>query len=196
MERVTRSKTLATAALAAAVCTTGANAQVEIPDLPTLVTDMNTTAYLGRWYQISDILQPYELLCNVCTHATYSVRPDGLVRVQNQANILDVQGLPCPIEGYAIQDADKTGKLTVVFFDQNPGFANYQVIRLGPIVQDKYSWALVADPLKTSLYILNRFPLMDAQLYADQLRWLEANDFDTSRLTITPQAGCSYAPLE
>lgn len=159
---------------------------------PIPIADLDTEAYLGRWYQISNYPQPYEIICAHCTNAQYTLREDGLVRVENQANILATDGLPCDIEGYAIQDERILGQLTVVFFDRDPGFPNYLVVRLGPIVNGVYSWAITTDPFRSSLYILNRFPLMADSVYKDQLEWLENNGYDTSRLVLTPQAGCIY----
>ena len=55
---------------------------------PPVVPSYNLTAYLGQWYQIADIPQFYELVCNKCTNAKYGINQNQTVSVVNTCNYL------------------------------------------------------------------------------------------------------------
>ncbi len=59
---------------------------------PPVVPSYNLSSYLGIFYQIADFREPYELLCNACTHATYGLNENGTVSVHNQCNEVSPKG--------------------------------------------------------------------------------------------------------
>jgi apolipoprotein D and lipocalin family protein len=52
---------------------------------------------------------------------------------------------------------------------------------------DDYSYAVVSNPDKKSLWILSRTPKMDEQIYQGILDKLKLKQFDLSILKMTPQ---------
>eukprot|EP00456_Euglypha_rotunda_P004074 TRINITY_DN1068_c0_g1_i8.p1 TRINITY_DN1068_c0_g1~~TRINITY_DN1068_c0_g1_i8.p1 ORF type:complete len:184 (+),score=3.43 TRINITY_DN1068_c0_g1_i8:51-602(+) len=159
---------------------------------PPTVSSYNLTQYLGKWYQIADLPQPYEVTCNVCTRADYGTKSDGNVSVHNTGNEVSVDGPRCGVYGYAIPKRTDPAKLTVVFYDIVPKDTNYWIMSLGPVVDEQYSYALVSQASRESCYILNRQPTMDQATLADCLQFLTTNGFDVTKLKYTIQDGCTY----
>eukprot|EP00457_Paulinella_chromatophora_P021251 gb/GEZN01023597.1/.p1 GENE.gb/GEZN01023597.1/~~gb/GEZN01023597.1/.p1 ORF type:complete len:172 (-),score=21.83 gb/GEZN01023597.1/:74-532(-) len=124
---------------------------------PPVVASFDVKAYLGRWYQIADYLQFYEILCKDCTTANYALKSDGTIQVWNTCtNVFQNKG----VEAYAFApNASEPAKLTVVFFGQVPANTNYWICYLGPLNSaGLYSYAVVSNANEDSLYILNREP--------------------------------------
>lgn len=91
-------------------------------------------------------------------------------------------------------DEDVPAKLSVVFFGSVPKTPNYWIMDLGPLNDDGlYSYALVGNALRESLYILNREPTMDNATLTYVLDWLENKaGYNTDKLKYTTQEGCTY----
>jgi apolipoprotein D and lipocalin family protein len=159
-----------------------------------LVPSYNTTAYLGTWYQIADIKEPYEILCSACTRAIYGLNDNGTVAVHNECNYLKPDGPTGGIYGYAIPDAAQPAKLSVCFFGNCPSIPNYWIMQLGPLNKDGlYSYALVGNWDRLSLYILNREPTMDNTTLTNAITWIrEEAGYNVDRLSMTLQEGCKY----
>ncbi len=82
-------------------------------------------------------------------------------------------------------DITTNAKLKVRFdpFPVNLFKADYWIIELGA----DYEYAVVSNPAKKYLWILNRTPHMDAAVYDGILFRLAQRGFDTSKLVLTPQ---------
>lgn len=72
-------------------------------------------------------------------------------------------------------------KLNVSFFW--PFRGKYWIIDL----DSDYTWAVVSNPKRSSLWILSRCPLMDEKVYADICDRFESWGFDLGRLVRMPQ---------
>merc|ERR1712113_815297 len=152
------------------------------------VSDLQATAYLGRWYQTyasSTVKNTFEAGGN-CVTADYGA-------VEGRSDVITVKssnlalGLPVSISGYAIANPSQAGEFQVNLGPfANPSkpspfsSTNYLVFGLGPIVDGKYDYALVSDPKQATLYVLVRdVARFRDQHEADVLKRLEAEGFST-----------------
>eukprot|EP00475_Leptophrys_vorax_P020603 TRINITY_DN2821_c0_g1_i1.p1 TRINITY_DN2821_c0_g1~~TRINITY_DN2821_c0_g1_i1.p1 ORF type:complete len:188 (+),score=53.41 TRINITY_DN2821_c0_g1_i1:3-566(+) len=182
-------KALTTAAIVAGVLLS-----VKALSPPTTVPaeDFDVNSYVGTWYQLADYPQFYEFFtCKDCVTAQYGLNSDGTVEVVNQA----LGPNNCTIKGVATTpDASEPAKLDVRF-DFVPSFipdshkANYWILELGSVNADGlYSWSLVSDENRDSLYILSRTPTVEDDLFASLKEKLVDQEFDLSKLRVTDQS--------
>ncbi len=151
--------------------------------VPDTVESVDLDRYLGRWYEISSIRQFFSVNC-YCTTADYSVNDKGNVRVVNNCKLRNVNGNNSRIEGEArVVDKNTNSKLEVGFFQGFP-YSPYWIVDLA----DDYSWAVVSDPLKSTLWILSRTPIMDDVLYNNIIDDLRQRKFPVGKLKRTVQA--------
>eukprot|EP00808_Paulinella_micropora_P017870 g8163.t1 len=162
---------------------------------PPVVSEFDLASYLGKWYQIADYPQFYEFLCRTCTQANYALKPDGTVQVWNTC-AYPGKKRTTGIEAYAFApNADEPAKLTVAFFGAAPSNTNYWVSYLGPLNSDGlYSYAVVSDADRNTLYILSREPTLSEAAAKDIMKFLSENNFDTGKLRYTSQSNCPAAP--
>jgi lipocalin len=168
------------------------------------VSELQTAAYLGRWYQTyasSTVKYTFEAGGD-CVTADYGAVQgrDDVITVTNRNLAL---GLPVSISGYGVANPNQVGEFQVNLgpfanpAKPNPySSTNYLVFGLGPIVDGKYDYALVSEPKKVSLYVLVRDVSRFRTKYeTDVLKQLETLGF-TSALNkplSTKQDGCSYS---
>ena len=157
------------------------------PFLPQTVDHVDLDRYLGLWYEIAS----YPTFFNeglVGTTAEYTLRRDGRIRVYNSAFAGDFDGPVEDIEGIAtVIDRRSNAKLSVSFPSVPLGRlfqGQYWIIDLD---EEDYSYAVVTNPLRTTLFILSRSPEMDPDVLDGILDRLEEQNFDLSRLLFTPQ---------
>lgn len=141
--------------------------------------------YMGKWYQIS----AYETFFNeglVGVTAEYTLLEDGSVEVYNKGYLDTLDGPVDDIYGNAVVVDTETNARLKVTFPGVPdfGFANYLVVILD---EQDYTYAVVSDPMRATLFVLSRTPQMDAQIYADIIEELKAQEFDTDKLILTDQ---------
>lgn len=109
-------------------------------------------AYMGSWRQIYRTQNNFQNDAATSTYAKYTLLDDGVIEVEN-AEIVD-QTITSA-KGIAVPErvGDNT-KLLVSFF---PPFAgSYQILALGPLINNQYSYALVGSPYSNSFWILAR----------------------------------------
>lgn len=137
---------------------------------PAPVSKLDVPAYLGRWFQMYasfNVKYTFELGGN-CVTADYGPTAEpGVLSVLNTVRpLLPFHAQQVRITGFAKQSPvpDMQGALSVVL---GPGATepaavaftppgNYWIIRLGPIVNGKYDWAIVSDDTQSQLYVLTR----------------------------------------
>jgi len=175
--------------------------------VPPAVPVLNTTAFLGRWYQTyaSATVQYTFELGGRCVTADYGATSDpSVITVTNTVRILPSILPPIIIGGYAIQDPAKDSQFQVVLgvpapdpeepmaFTSSDG---YWVIGLGPIVDGLYDWATVSDATQNTLYVLVRdVDRFYAEYETDILATLEQQGFTTfkNKPRESPQVNCQY----
>ena len=141
--------------------------------------------YMGLWYQIS----AYETSFNqglVGVTAEYTLLEDGSVQVYNRGFEGSLEGPIDEILGNAVVVDEETNSRLKVSFPGVPNFpfANYLIVILE---EENYSYAVVTDPLKYTLFVLSRTPQMSDATYAAILAELEEMGINTEKLLLTEQ---------
>ena len=141
--------------------------------------------YMGLWYQIS----AYETSFNqglVGVTAEYTLLEDGSVPVYNRGFEGSLEGPIDEILGNAVVVDEETNSRLKVSFPGVPNFpfANYLIVILE---EENYSYAVVTDPLKYTLFVLSRTPQMNDATYAAILAELEEMGINTEKLLLTEQ---------
>lgn len=148
------------------------------------VKHVDVARYTGLWYQIASYFnRNIGILAGVT--AEYTINQDGTVKVVNKGIIGDLDGTPVEIEGVArVVDEKTNAKLAVSFPDFGiTDESEYWIIELA----EDYSYAIVTNSKRTSLFILNRTPTMEESLYQDIIFRLTMQCFDPDKIIFTPQ---------
>jgi len=154
-------------------------------DLKT-VNFVDVGRYLGTWYQISRNILFFENNCSACSRQVLGALPDGTASVWNTCNRGNASGELITIKGTATDENTTTHAEFLIDFGL-PNKGQYWIIGLAA----DYSWAVVSDPTKKSLYVLSKTPTLDAAAYQEAVA-TAATQVDTSQLAMTAQNGCTY----
>lgn len=151
-----------------------------IPEGAKVVTGFELDRYLGTWYEIARLDHRFERGMSNVT-ATYSMRDDGGVRVENRG-YKTAKGVWDDATGkaYFVGDAD-VGQLKVSFF--GPFYGGYNIIKL----DDDYQYALVAGPDLGYLWILARTPELDQETLSMLVNEAAQLNFPTDELIYVDQ---------
>jgi apolipoprotein D and lipocalin family protein len=163
------------------------------------VNELNTTAYLGRWYQIySDfVVEATFENSSYCDTADYGLWDNDTISVLNRERQYNVSGPERAINGWAsITNLSEPGQLTVHLQSVEFG-APYWIYELGPPTYNGglYEYSIVSDPLKATLFVLARnvsefYNKWNVNVSAT-LKGLGFNGFFNTPL-VTIQDGCTY----
>ncbi len=183
-------KKIGTRAAAAAVLIVAAiwvrQGHADEPPVKT-VAKVDLSRYVGKWYEIASLPKFFQEGC-VNTTATYSLRDDGDIDVQNRCfRDGEVSG----VDGKAwVVDKQTNAKLKVRFFW--PFSGDYWILALA----DDYSYALVGAPDRDSLWVLSRTPTMSEELYAQIMAIAKQQGFPVEKVERTPQSGLPPGELK
>ena len=135
---------------------------VSTPVVPTS-DPVDPAQFAGTYYEQGSVKQFFSIgLVN--TKATYSLNPDGTIRVENSGNYFFNRGPKSAIVGSAVPvNADNTA-LNVGFFGSAPSAnppGNYTILAHAP----DYNWVIVSDPSGQSGYILTRDKNISSEQY-------------------------------
>lgn len=145
--------------------------------LPT-VAKVELERYLGSWYEIARYEHFFEKGCSNVS-ATYALRGEDAIDVTNRCTKED--GSLSEAKGVAYALDASNAKLKVSFF--RPFYGNYWIIML----DDAYSYAVIAEPSREYFWILSRTKELDAQTKEKILQALPSYGYDTSKLIWTKQ---------
>lgn len=141
-----------------------------------VVKELDLQRYLGTWYEIARFPHSFEKGLQGVT-ATYSLRDDGLIRVENKGYKNTLDGKMSVSVGKAKRRSDtEPARFKVSFFWFF--YAPYDVMELDP----DYQWALIGSASPDYLWILSRTPQMDEGLYQSIVQKARDRGFDTSKL--------------
>jgi len=127
--------------------------------------------YAGTWFEIARKPVWFERNA-VGVTATYTLKPDGGVRVFNASHKARCDAPRKTATGRAHAVDASHAKLMVSFF--GPFFAPYQIYELA----DDYSHAVVGSPDRKTLWILSRTPTLPNDLIAGIVSRFTAKGFD------------------
>lgn len=154
--------------------------RLKLPPLQ-VVEKVDLNRYLGTWYEIASFPQSFQRGCTG-TQATYSLRPDGDIKVLNRCHLDTLDGAEKVATGRArVVDATSNAKLEVSFF--GPFWGDYWVIQLDP----DYRYAVVGNPTRDYLWILSRTPALDGETWTAIVDRLKAEGYPLDRLQLTLQ---------
>ena len=144
----------------------------------TTVKILDLKRYMGLWYEIARYENRFEHgLVDVT--ATYTLRPDGLIRVENRGCKRNSPYDICKTaNGHAkIPDPAQPGKLKVSFFLNF--YSDYYVLELD---EENYNYALVGSSTDKYLWILSRTPQLPEDIKKKLVTAAERRGYDTNRL--------------
>ncbi len=132
---------------------------------------------LGTWYELARFDHRFERgLTDV--EATYSLLPDGTIRVENSGYDRH-KGERRVAIGHA-RFTDDPGRLRVSFFWKF--YSDYNILERDPAGR----WMLVGSYSPRYLWILSRTPTLQADLFNQILEQARLRGYDTSKLLIAP----------
>lgn len=145
-----------------------------------VVSSVDLSRYVGRWYEIARLPNRFEKKCADSVTATYALRSDGKIEVVNRCR--KSSGEYMTAKGKAkVVDKQTNAKLKVTFFW--PFYGDYWILDLGP----NYEYAVVGDPSRDYLWILSRTPRIEDELYQQLLVKMAGRGFKTELMIKTPQ---------
>ncbi len=150
------------------------------------IASLDVERYLGRWYQVAAVPQPFNLECARDTSATYSLIDPTNIKVENSCTTWS--GGTNGIVGNArVNDPVTNAQLHVSFprvpFQSSPdGPTNYIVTYIAP----DYSWALVGDPMRLSGFVLSRVPALSDAAWRDVRLTVESRGYNSCLLLTSP----------
>ncbi len=140
--------------------------------------------YMGRWYEIARFPNRFEEGC-VGVTADYSLNEDGSVKVVNTCREGALDGPIDVAEGRGAPDGPDGDRLQVGFVSWLPfASGDYWILDL----DDGYQVAVIGNPGGTTGWVLARTPVLSAGRLEEAYAVLRRNGYDTSRMTLTPQA--------
>jgi len=131
--------------------------------------------YLGTWYEIARFDYSFERNMNNVT-ATYSMRKDGLIKVDNKGYDTVKQKWKQSVGKAKPANDPQTAMLKVSFF--GPFYAGYNVIAIDP----DYQYALIAGDNLNYLWILSRTPNLPAEVKENYLRLAQGAGYKIDKL--------------
>lgn len=142
------------------------------------VSRLDLQRFLGLWYEIARYNHPFERGLVEVT-ATYTLLPDGKIRVENRGCKRHSPYDVCKTaNGHAkIPNPKEPGKLKVSFFLNF--YSDYYVLELD---QENYNYALIGSSTDKYLWILSRTPQLPEEIKKKLLTAAERRGYDTSKL--------------
>lgn len=175
-------------ALTAAALWLGSSAAAH-PPLQT-VESVDLQRYAGTWYEIARLPNRFQQQCIGEVTAHYALRADGLLDVLNACRTGPEERDQAAGIARRARDDASGARLEVRFAPTwlswlPPVWGDYWIL----YVDEDYQSALVGSPDRRFLWILSRRPQLDPGQFQALLARAAAQQFDTSMLQRTPQAG-------
>lgn len=154
---------------------------------PLTVSALDLERYLGKWYEIARLPQRHEPADYTDINATYSMNPEGTVRVDNRARN-GHGGAEESVGEASIVEGSGNAKLEVSFLPEGLKWlpftkGDYWVLR----IDEDYQTALVGTPNRKYLWLLSRAPSIDPNTRQSFLDTAVQQGFELSALIDTPQ---------
>ena len=152
-----------------------------IPDGIKAVDGFEVNRYMGEWYEIARLDHRFERGLNKIS-ATYSLRPDGGVKVINKG-WNEAKGKWEEAEGKAyFIDNPEQGRLKVSFF--GPFYGGYNIFDLD---KKNYAYAMISGPDKSYFWILSRTKQLPKATLKLLIQEAKQSGFATDKLIFVNQ---------
>lgn len=139
------------------------------------VRDFDVQRYMGTWHEVARLDHGFERGMDKVT-ATYSLQPDGTVRVVNRGFLTAKNEWREAVGKATFTGPSDVGALKVSFF--GPFYGGYNVVDIDP----DYSTVLIVGPTRSYLWILSRVPDPPAVTVERLVRKARDLGFDTGAL--------------
>merc|ERR1712219_2674 len=170
------------------------------------MTDFDSSAYLGQWYEYSNMFEIYQDVFAVgaeCVRATYTAEGDT-VGVKNEY-VSPLTGYGSIVGSARFANSSSVGELIVnfnnpagrsLFGGSDPNLPNYSVINTD---YTSYSVVYMCRPIagifkKESLWLLTRDGLPSDATVETALGVMKTNNLPWEKLVKTSQTGCEALP--
>ena len=142
------------------------------------IDELDLQRYMGRWYEIARFDHRFERGLMGVT-ATYSLRSDGSIRVENKGYKPHTPYDICKTAvGHAkIPDPAQPGKLKVSFFLNF--YSDYYIMELD---RENYAYVLVGSSSDKYLWVLSRTPQLPEEVKTKLVAIADRRGYDTTRL--------------
>ena len=152
------------------------------------VDDVDLTLYTGKWYQVatslstklfgtgikySNVSAIYKCL-DKCKYNNISVLNEGYNEEKKYVRI----------KGYSYCEDNEIASKRKLHFDSVPFDGNYWIVKLGPIINNKYEYAVISGPIskiigtRFTLYVLCRNINSYILNYEEEVKvWCSNNGF-------------------
>jgi apolipoprotein D and lipocalin family protein len=154
---------------------TGLFSCASIPEGAVAVKPFDKEKYLGTWYEIARLDFKFERGLNNTT-ATYSLNPNGTIKVDNRGYNAKTGEWKQAIGKAKFTGDTTTAMLKVSFF--GPFYGGYNVISLDA----EYKYALIAGESLKYLWILSRETTIPDSIREEYLKIAEAIGYQTADL--------------
>lgn len=146
------------------------------------VSGVDLNKYLGKWYEVARFNHSFEKGL-VGVTATYSLRPDGKIKVLNEGYKNTLNGKHKVAVGKAkIPDPKDLSKLKVSFFLNF--YADYLIMELDQV---NYQYAMIGSNSDNFLWILSRTPTLPDSIYNMLLEKAKKRGYEINALIKVPQ---------
>lgn len=146
-----------------------------------VVSAVDLKRYAGKWFEIARLPFTFESKLK-CITATYTLREDGKINVENAGRLISKPEKNSIAKGKAfIPDKNAPGKLKVQFFW--PFNGNYWIMYL----DENYKYVMIGEPSLRYLWILARENQLEETVL--QMLYKKATDegYDLTKLIMTVQ---------
>ena len=150
-----------------------------------VVSQVDLSRYLGKWYEIAHIPVFFQRGCAGGTTATYTLIKEGTVGVVNQCCTSDGQKKVARGRAWVV-DKKTNAKLKVSFLNIlgfHPFAGDYWIIDLG----QNYEYAVIGRPGRSIGWILSRTPSLSPDVLKGIAERLQAQGYDFSQFKMTNQ---------
>ena len=150
--------------------------------------NINLEYYTGKWYQVGTS-KSTQLMGTGVNYTNVTAEYNCIGDCQNNNITIfnegyDENGSYKKINGYSYCNINDMASKRKLKFDNLPFIGNYWVIKLGPVIDDKYEYSIVSGSLSNylgtrfSLYVLARDVNDFREKYEKQvIQWCENNGF-------------------
>jgi apolipoprotein D and lipocalin family protein len=150
-----------------------------------VVSTVDLSRYLGKWYEIAHIPVFFQKGCAGGTTATYTLIKEKTVGVLNQCCTSDGQKKVARGRAWVV-DKKTNAKLKVSFLNIlgfHPFAGDYWIIDLGP----NYEYAVIGHPSRSIGWILSRTPSLSPDVLKGIAERLQAQGYNFLQFKMTNQ---------
>jgi len=140
-----------------------------------VIKPFDSEKYLGKWYEVARLDYSWERNLDNVT-ATYSLREDGKIKVDNKGYNSKKEKWEESIGKAKPVNDPKEGSLKVSFF--GPFYAEYNIVA----IDREYRYALVAGESTKYMWILSREKTIPAQVKEAYLQKAKSLGYNTDQL--------------